>query len=75
LRACPALEQLSKPQTSSASQLQACLTRLASAFHADVAYQPPSRFWPFQWAEMGIFLAAALTLCGLTYWCLQSRLA
>lgn len=74
LRACPALERLSKPQTSSASQLQACLTRLASAFHTVVAYQPPSRFWPFQWAEMGIFLAAALTLCGLTYWWLQNRL-
>jgi hypothetical protein len=25
-----------------------------------LTYQPASRFWPFQFAEMGIFLAAAL---------------
>jgi hypothetical protein len=31
-----------------------------------VTYQPASRFWPFQWAEAGIPLAAALALCGFT---------
>ncbi|MHB1511175.1 MAG: hypothetical protein ACYCST_18715 [Acidimicrobiales bacterium] len=66
--ACPVLKLFSKPQSSPAAQLQACISRLTSTFHTVVAYQPASRFWPFQWAEMGIFLAAALALCGLTYW-------
>jgi ABC-2 type transport system ATP-binding protein len=39
-----------------------------TTFHTVVTYQPASRFWPFQWAEMGIFLVTALALCGLTYW-------
>jgi ABC-2 family transporter protein len=47
--------------------LQACLQHLATTFHTVVTYQPASRFWPFQWAEMGIFLAAALALCALTF--------
>lgn len=46
----------------------ACIKRLASVFHTIVTYQPPSRFWPFQWAETGIFLAAALALGALSYW-------
>ena len=41
---------------------QACLQKLSATFHTVVTYQPTSRFWPFQWAEMGIFLAAALAL-------------
>jgi hypothetical protein len=68
------LKQFSKPQAS-AAQLQACLTRLTSTFHTVVTYQPPSRFWSFQWAEMGIFLAAALALCGFTYWWLRRQYA
>jgi ABC-2 family transporter len=75
LQACPALKQLSNPQRSSpsAAPLQACITKLTSTFHTIVAYQPPSRFWPFQLAEMGIFLAAALALCGFTYWWLRRQ--
>ena len=75
LQACPALKQLSKPQPPSAEQLQACITRLTSTFHTVVAYQPASRFWPFQWAEMGVFLAAALVLCAFTYWWLRRQYA
>jgi len=71
LQACPVLKQLS----GSAAQLQACITRLSSTLHTVVNYQPGSRFWPFQWAEMGIFLAGALALCGLTYWRLRRQYA
>ena len=72
LQACPTITQLSNPQTSpSAAPLQACITRVSSTFHTVIAYQPPSRFWPLQWAEMGVFLAAALALCGFTYWWLR----
>jgi hypothetical protein len=40
-----------------------------------VTYQPGSRFWPFQWAEIRVFPAAALALCGLTYWWLRRQYA
>jgi hypothetical protein len=75
LQTCPALNQLPNSKATSPAPLQSCLTRLASTFHTVVAYQPPSRFWPFQWAEMGIFLAAALALCGLSYWWLRRQYA
>jgi ABC-2 family transporter protein len=72
-QACPVLKQLSRPQLPLSAQLQACLTRLSSTFHTVLAFQPASRFWPFQWAEMGIFLVAALGLCGFTYWWLRRQ--
>jgi len=40
---------------------------ISENFRAIVTYQPGSRFWPFQWAQTGIFVAAALALCGLAY--------
>lgn len=57
--------------TSQADQFTSCVHKLSSTLHTLVAYQPGSRFWPFQWAEMGIFLGAALALCGFTYWWLK----
>lgn len=73
LHTCPALEQIVKsgPGGPSTAQFQGCLNKLSATFHTVVTYQPASRFWPFQWAEMGIFLATAFALCGLTYWWLQ----
>jgi len=74
--ACPVLKPLFVGQKSpSTAQLQACVTRLSATVHTVVTYQPASRFWPFQWAEMGIFLAGALALCGLTYWWLRRQYA
>jgi hypothetical protein len=72
-QACPVLKQLSNLQPPPAAQLQACVTRLSSNLHTILAYQPSSRFWPFQWAETGIFLAASLALSGLTYWWLRRQ--
>lgn len=59
----------------SGAQIQACIAKLSSSVHTVLTYQPASRFWPFQLAEMGIFLAAALGLCGLSYWWLRRRYA
>lgn len=39
-----------------------------------VTYQPPSRYWPIQWAETGIYLALALILAGFCYWRVGRRL-
>ncbi len=53
----------------------ACLQKLSATFYTVVTYQPASRYWPFQCAEMGIFLGAALALCGLTYSWLRRQYA
>ena len=63
------------PAGSEATQFGACVDKLSKTLHTLVTYQPGSRFWPFQWAEMGVFLAAALALCGLTYWWLRRQYA
>ena len=75
LHACPAYGQRPNPVTIQSAHA-ACIKKLLSEnFHTVVTYQPGSRFWPFQCAEMGIFLAAALALCGLTYWWLRRQYA
>ena len=76
LHTCPTLEQIVKSGKGGPTpSFQACLEKLSATFHTVVTYQPADRFWPFQWAEMGIFLAAALALCGLSYWWLRRRYA
>jgi hypothetical protein len=37
-----------------------CLGRLN--LHVDVAYQPPGRYWPFQWLESALYVALAVLL-------------
>jgi hypothetical protein len=73
LRACPTLAQ--SPGSGPPVAIHACLTKLSATFHTVVTYQPPSRYWPFQWAELGVFFVAALALCALTYWWLGHRYA
>ena len=81
MHACPALGQPGSPPPSGGkgsagpvqSPLVPCLHKFSATMHTAVTYQPGSRFWPFQWAEMGVFLAAALALCGLTYWWLRRQ--
>ncbi len=36
-------------------------------------YQPASRFWPFQWIEISIFLTLTAALLGLTAWWVRTR--
>jgi hypothetical protein len=79
LHTCPAYGQIPHtgppPPAEFHSIHDACIAKLSATFHMVVTYQPGSRFWPFQWAEMGIFVAAALVLCGLTYWWLRREYA
>ena len=79
IHACPSYlgqtPQHLLPANSEATQFGACVAKLSKVLHTLVTYQPGSRFWPFQWAEMGVFLAAALALCGLTYWWLRRKYA
>jgi hypothetical protein len=40
----------------------------------DLTYHPANHFWPLQWAETGIFLAAAVLLAGFCFWWTRRRL-
>jgi hypothetical protein len=72
--ACSAYRQFPPPSPAAMQAAHAaCITKLAGVFRTVATYQPGSRFWPFQWAEMGIFLAVAMALCGLTYWWLRRQ--
>jgi hypothetical protein len=64
-------------QALAASQeaLQHCGAKVAAVFHEVVAYQPGSRYWDFQWLELGIYVAAALAVAGLCIWWVRRRLA
>lgn len=50
------------------SAMHGCVARIAAASHEVVTYQPASRYWPLQWYELGVFLAAALLLAAACAW-------
>lgn len=39
-----------------------------AGYHQTVTYQPPSRYWPFQWAETALFFGVALMLICFCFW-------
>jgi ABC-type transport system involved in multi-copper enzyme maturation permease subunit len=53
----------------------ACMNWLGSlGLRQDLTYQPVSHFWPLQWTETGIFIAAAVLLAGFCFWWTRRRL-
>ena len=71
---CPNLT-LAGPHTPSATGtlLQQCVNQLHLT---DVtAYQPASRYWPFQIYESLICLAIALVLAGVSFWWVRRRIS
>jgi hypothetical protein len=55
--------------------LQSCARTLSATFRQTIAYQPASRYWPFQWAELGVFLALAVALAAFSAWWIRHRLS
>jgi len=56
--------------------LDACLARMnAEGYRQRVVYQPANRFWPLQWAETGLFLAASGLLAWFCLWWTRRRLS
>lgn len=60
----------------SRATLDRCLTRLDhEGYRQHVVYQPKSHFWPLQWAETGLYLAASALLTVLAFWWTRHRLS
>ncbi|HET9092851.1 MAG TPA: hypothetical protein VFN50_10600 [Acidimicrobiales bacterium] len=57
-----------------AHTLSHCIATLSAAYHEVVAYQPAGRYWPMQWAELGIYLAGAVALGAGAWWWVRRRL-
>jgi hypothetical protein len=51
-----------------------CITKVGESYHQLVFYQPASRYWPFQFAETGVFVVAALVAIAISYWWIRHRL-
>ena len=52
-----------------ASRVNACMAQLgAQGYHQRLTYQPGSRFWPLQWLELALYLAATALL---TWFCFR----
>jgi hypothetical protein len=52
-----------------------CLNWVGSlGLRTDLTYQPATHFWPLQFAETGIFVAAAVLLTGFCFWWTRRRL-
>jgi hypothetical protein len=79
-RICPGIGQRGggAPGANGSHQVQAppsvvnatheCVARVALTYHEVVRYQPAGRYWPMQWCELCVFLAAALLLAGASAW-------
>jgi hypothetical protein len=50
-----------------------CLTQARHFFRLAISYQPPSRYWIFQWSELGIFIALAVATGIGCYWWITRR--
>jgi hypothetical protein len=55
------------------SALHDCVQTLSATYHVVVTYQPANRYWPLQWVETGVYLAAALAIVALCFWWIRGR--
>jgi hypothetical protein len=54
-------------------QAHACVSKIGATYHELVTYQPASRYWTFQWAELALYGAAALLLGAFCVWWVRRR--
>jgi hypothetical protein len=61
---------------SNSTGLQDCFSALAQKhLRSVVTYEPPGRYWAFQWVETGIYLTAAILLAWACFWLIRRRLS
>ena len=81
---CPSLGTVGPPpgsgqavRTEAPADLQGalhqCVQKIGETYHVVVTYQPASRYWPLQWFETGVFVAATLALVGFCFWWIRRR--
>jgi hypothetical protein len=67
-----AMDRLRRASVGEAKLRELAMTRRADVsgygYHQTIAYQPPSRYWPFQWAETALFAGVAVILIGFCFW-------
>ena len=84
VNACPAIVNFAGAPTTAGrsaapadqqTAFQNCIDQLSKTYHVVVTYQPASRYWTFQWAEMGIYIALSLLLAAFCFWWVRRRIA
>ena len=82
VNACPAIVNAVGSGTSNANRAPAdpssfhdCIFKLSQNYHLVVSYQPASRYWTFQWYELGIYVALSLLLAAFCFWWVRRRIA
>jgi hypothetical protein len=53
--------------------LDTCADKIGKTFHEVVSYQPANRYWPLQWYELTLYLAAAVALAAFCLWRIRRR--
>jgi hypothetical protein len=61
------------PRSGSAPTMSTCQTQAEHLFRVAVSFQPPNRYWVFQWSELGIFVALAIAAGIACYWWITRR--
>jgi hypothetical protein len=62
------------PAGSPQESMSRCLAEISRlGYREQLTYHAPTRFWPFQWIETGIYLTIALALAGFCFWWLRRR--
>jgi ABC-type transport system involved in multi-copper enzyme maturation permease subunit len=51
----------------------ACVSKVGATYHELLTYQPASRYWTFQWAELAVYAGAAILLGGACLWWIRRR--
>jgi len=67
------IEQYWCPHASPSETLGQCLSQ--HGYTQWTAYQPATRFWPFQWIEAGWLVALSVLLIAATVWLVRRRAA
>lgn len=60
-------------RSSNGQVLEDCVTRIGDTYHEVITYQPPSHYWPLQWAELGSYLALAVGFGVCSAWMIRRR--
>ncbi|HEY7222476.1 MAG TPA: hypothetical protein VH561_02505 [Micromonosporaceae bacterium] len=62
------------PVSDSAAQAaRACVTKIGATYHQLLTYQPASRYWTLQWAELGTYVGATALLAAVCLWWIRRR--